>query len=161
MLKEDAVLTIFGYNANKQLSKRRASVLRVEAATKKKLCDDTFMHNKLVQNFEFVINTKATQPFWSNKQMTSASTQMEFDPTNTCEVSIQCNIEHIQCNIEQRKTHGDENLETESDEKTSEESEYSISDQTEAEYSSSNESTSVSSPSKATFIVYWYLWRFF
>lgn len=89
--------------------------------------------------------------------MTSASTQMEFDPTNTCEVSIQCNIEHIQCNIEQRKTHGDENLETESDEKTSEESEYSISDQTEAEYSSNNESTSVSSPSKATFIVYWYL----
>ena len=63
MLKEDAVLTIFAYNASKQPSKRRASVLRKEAATKKKLCDDAFIHNKLVQNFEFEINIKATPAF--------------------------------------------------------------------------------------------------
>ena len=39
--------------------------------------------------------------------------------------------------------------------KASEESEYSISDHIIAEYSSNNESTSVSSQSKAAFIVYW------
>ena len=100
MLKEDAVSTIFAYNANKQLSKCRASVLREEAGTKKKLCDDAFMNNELVQNFEFEINTKVTQTFQSNKQMTSISTQTELDPSNACEASIQCNIEHIQCNIE-------------------------------------------------------------
>ena len=60
MLKEDAVPTIFAYNANKQQSKRRASVLREEAVTKKKVCDYAFMHNELVQNFEFEIKTKAT-----------------------------------------------------------------------------------------------------
>ena len=87
--------------------------------------------------------------------MTSASTQTKLDLTNTCEVSIQCNIKHIQCNIEQPKIDGDENLETDSDEETSEESEYSRYDQSEAENSSHNESTSVSSPSKVAFIVYW------
>ena len=49
--------------------------------------------------------------------MTSVSIETELDPNNTCEVNIQCNIEHIQCNIEQPKTDGDENLETKSDEK--------------------------------------------
>ena len=53
------------------------------------------------------------------------------------------NIEHIQCNIEQSKIDGDENLDTKSDEETSEESEYSISGQSEAEYLSNNESRSV------------------
>ena len=113
------------------------------------------MHNKLLQNFKFEISTKATETFQSNKQMTSVSTQTEFDPPNTCKVSIQCSIEHKQCNYEQAKTDGDENLETESDEETSEESECNISDQSEAEYSRSNKSTSVSSPSKAAFILYW------
>ena len=87
--------------------------------------------------------------------MISVSTQMELDMTDTWEVSIQCNIEHIQCNIKQPKIDGNENLETESEKETSEESEYSISDQSEAEYSSNNESTSASTPSKVTFIVYW------
>ena len=104
------------------------------------------MHNELAQNFEFKISTKATQTFQSNKQMRSNSTQAAFDPTNTCEVSIQCNIEHIQCNIEQSKIDGGEHFETKSDEETREESE--------AEYSSNNKSTSVSSPTKAAFIVY-------
>ena len=87
--------------------------------------------------------------------MTSVSTETELDPNNTCEVNIQCNIEHIQCNIEQPKIDGDENLLTKSDEETSGESEYSIFDQSEAEYSSNNGSASVSSPSKAAFIVHW------
>ena len=71
MLKEDVVPTIlFAYNANKQPLYLRASVLRQEVATKKKLCDDAFMHNEFVQNFEFEIsNTKATQTFQSKKQM--------------------------------------------------------------------------------------------
>ena len=90
------------------------------------------MHNKLVQNFEFVINT-LKQP-------------NHFKVTNT---------KHNISNIEKHKIDGDENLETESDEETSEESEYSISDQSEAEYSNNNESTSASSPSKVSFIVYW------
>ena len=67
MLKEDVVPTIFAYNANKQLSKCWVSVLREEAATKKNLCDDAFVYNKLRQNFEFEFNTKATQTFQSNK----------------------------------------------------------------------------------------------
>ena len=83
--------------------------MRDETATKKKLCDDAFIHNELVKNFEFEINTKATHTFQINKQMKSVSTQTELDPTNTCEVSIQCNIEHIQCNIEQPKIDDDEN----------------------------------------------------
>ena len=99
MLKQDAVPTKFAYNANKEPLKLRASVLREEAATKKKLCDDSFMRNKLGQHFEFKINTKATQTFQSKKQMTSVSTQMELDRTNTGKVRIECNIEHIQCNI--------------------------------------------------------------
>ena len=74
------------------------------------------MYNELVQNFEFEINNKATQAFQSNKQMTSVFTQTELDPANTCKVSIQCNIEHIHCNIEQPKIGGDENLVTENDE---------------------------------------------
>ena len=60
--------------------------------------------------------------------MTSVSTQTELNLTNTCEVSIQCNIVHIQCNIEQPKIDDNENLETESDKETSDESEYSVSD---------------------------------
>ena len=78
-------LTI-GSNANKQPSKRRASVLREEAATKKKLCHGAFMHNELAQNCEFEISTKANQTFHSNKQMASVSTQTELDHTNTCKV---------------------------------------------------------------------------
>ena len=70
MLKEDAFPTIFAYNDNEQPSKFRASILREEAVTKKKLCDNGFKHNEFVQNFEFEINTKATQTFQSNKQMT-------------------------------------------------------------------------------------------
>ena len=97
------------------------------------------MHNELVKNFEFEISTKSTQTFQSNKQMRSNSTQTAFDPTNTCEVSIQCNIE-------QSKIDGGEHFENKSDEETREESE--------AEYSSNNKSTSVSSPTKAAFIVY-------
>ena len=58
-------------------------------------------------------------------------------------------------NIKQPKIDGDEILKTESDAETGAESEYSISNQKDAEYSSNNESTSVSSLSKAAFIVYW------
>ena len=79
MLKEDGVPTIFAYNANKQPSKPKASTLGEEAATKKKLCDDAFMHNELVRNFEIEINTKATQIFQSKKQMTPVSTQTELN----------------------------------------------------------------------------------
>ena len=92
MLKEDGVPTIFAYNANKQPSKPKASTLGEEAATKKKLCDDAFMHNELVRNFEIEINTKATQIFQSKKQMTPVSTQTELNPTSTCKVNIKRNI---------------------------------------------------------------------
>ena len=105
------------------------------------------MHNKLVQNFEFKINTKETQKFQSSKQMTWVYTQAEPDPTSTCKVSIQCNIKRP-------KTDGDENLETASGEDTSQEIRYSLSNQSESEYSSSNESTSASLPSKTATIVY-------
>ena len=84
-------------------SRRNVSVLREEAAPKKKLCGDAFIHNKLVQNFEFKINTKITEKFQSNKQMMSGYTQTEPDPTSTWEVSIQCNLERPE-------TDGDENL---------------------------------------------------
>ena len=80
---------MFADNANKQPSKRRASALREEAATKKKHCNDASRHNKLLKNFEFKINTEAIQTFQSNEQMKSVSNQTEHDPTNTCEVSIQ------------------------------------------------------------------------
>ena len=85
----------------------------------------------------------------------SVSTQTELDPTNTCEVSIQCNIKHIQCNIKQPKIHIFEQLETESDKETMEEMDYSISSWNKAEYSSNNKSTGVSSLLKVAFTVYW------
>ena len=100
-----------------------------------------------MQNFEFEINTKATQKLQSNNEMTSVSTQTVLDPNKTCEVIIQCNIERIQCNIEQPQTDGNENLEIESDDEATEEREYNASDQSKAEYSSCNESTSVSAHS--------------
>ena len=87
--------------------------------------------------------------------MTSVSTQPKLDLTNTCKVSIQGNTEDIQCNIEQPKIDISENLEAESDKEISNECEYSISDQSKTGYSSNQESTSVSSPSRAAFVVYW------
>ena len=100
-----------------------------------------------MQNFEFEINTKATQKLQSNNEMMSFSTQTVLDQNKTCEVIVQCNIERIQCNIEQPQTDGNENLEIESDDEATEEREYNASDQSKAEYSSSNESTSVSAHS--------------
>ena len=79
--------------------------------------------------------------------MMSFSTQTVLDQNKTCEVIVQCNIERIQCNIEQPQTDGNENLEIESDDEATEEREYNASDQSKAEYSSSNESTSVSAHS--------------
>ena len=85
-LKEDTVLTICVYNADKQSSKRRASVLK-EAATKKKLCDDSFMHKEIVQIFELEITIKATQTFQSNKQMTIASVTHRLAEQRLCKLS--------------------------------------------------------------------------
>ena len=85
-LKEDTVPTICVYNADKQPSKRRASVLK-EAATKKKLCDDSFMHKEIVQIFELEITIKATQTFQSNKQMTIASVTHRLIEQGLCKLS--------------------------------------------------------------------------
>ena len=85
----------------------------------------------------------------------SVSTQTELDPTNTCEVSIQCNTKHIECNIKQPKIHSSEQLETESDKETMEKMDYSISSWNKTEYSSNNKSAGVSPLLKAAFTVYW------
>ena len=63
MLKEDLLLTIFACNTNKQKSKRKASVLREEAATKKKLCNDVFMHNESVQILNLRLTLKQPKNF--------------------------------------------------------------------------------------------------
>ena len=63
MLKEDLLLTIFACNANKQKSKRKASVLREEAATKKKPCNDAFMHNESVQILNLRLTLKQPKNF--------------------------------------------------------------------------------------------------
>ena len=86
-LKEDTVPTIFVDDAEKQSSKRRANVLREEAGTKNKLCDDSFMHREIVQIFEFEINAKATQTFQSNKQMTIASVTHRLTEQRLCKLS--------------------------------------------------------------------------
>ena len=86
-LKEDTVPTIFVDDAEKQSSKRRANVLREEAGTKNKLCDDSFMHREIVQIFEFEINAKATQTFQSNKQMTIASVTHRLIEQGLCKLS--------------------------------------------------------------------------
>ena len=64
MLKDDAIPTLFAHNAHnadKQLAKRKFSILREHERAKLQLCEDGILHSDQVKLFEFEYNTKEAQ----------------------------------------------------------------------------------------------------
>ena len=80
LLKDDAVPTLFDYNNYKQSNKRRSSLNREEASSKKQLCDDAFVHYDKWRDLEVQMNSKDIQ---ASPEMKNAATQTELtaEPT--------------------------------------------------------------------------------
>ena len=153
MLKEDAIPTIFAHNVTKQPQKRMSSIVREEAATKKQLCDDAFLHDEMVQSFEFEYNTKSSQTESNSK---SNFTQTAFPSVSSTSTQVSPNdlIETFdattQCNIELLNNINDEDSDSEIE--SFDESE-STTYETESDDSIGNEVRK--SLTKEAFIVYW------
>ena len=158
LLKDDTVPTLFAHNMTKQPQKRRTSLAREETAAKRQLCEEALYQNDLVKSFEYEINTKEVQTELqcnsvssiTSPEVTSVSTQVSrIDLMIMNDVATQCDIEPLDC--------VDKVEESQSDYESSDESEYH---QRESEYDDNSSSdaysdSSVNTPSKTAFVVYW------
>ena len=66
MLKDNAIPTLFDYNKEKQLIKRRSTLSRNQIAQKKQYCEEAFELYDKFEKFEYEINRKEIQttPEW-------------------------------------------------------------------------------------------------
>ena len=66
MLKDNAIPTLFDYNKEKQLIKRRSTLSRNQIAQKKQYCEEAFKLYDKFEKFEYEINRKEIQttPEW-------------------------------------------------------------------------------------------------
>ena len=158
LLKDDAVSTLFAHNMAKQPHKCRTSLVREKTAAKRQLCEEALYQNDLVKSFEYEINTKEVQTelqcnsvcSMTSPEVASVSTQVShIDLTIMNDVVTQCDIEPLDC--------VDKVEEYQSDYESCDESECH---QCESEYDDNSSSdtysdSSMNTPSKTAFFVYW------
>ena len=143
----------------KQPQKRRTSLARGDTAAKRQLCEEALYQNDLVKSFEYEINTKEVQTelqcnsvcSMASPEVASVSTQVShIDLMIMNDVVTQCDIKLLDC--------VDKVEESQSDYESSNESEYH---QSEREYDDNSSSdacsdSSVNTPSKTAFVIYWW-----
>ena len=145
LLKDDAIPTVFAHNADKQPQKRKSSVLREEARTKRQLCEDVAIHQELINDFEFECNTKETQTEITSESFNDFLCQTKA--ITTVDIGVQCCIKVLDDQI-----YTSDVLETETESEHCQESDY-----VESEVSDEEVDIEITTPkpSKAAYIVYW------
>lgn len=143
LLTDDAVPTLFAHNKDKQPQKRKSSMLREEKRAKRQHCENAFLHQEAVENFEFDCNTKATQTDITMQNLVNH--QIETSKKTTVNIGVQV-CENM---LLEKSTSNVELIETESE--LEEESEYVDSSDDEEIVEPHN----APKPSKTAFIVYW------
>ena len=81
---------LFKHNAGKQPQKRQSSMTREEERAKQ-LCADALSHNKRMQDFQFICNTKGTQ----TETLTFSSIYTQTECQLQSDFVAPCNIKDL------------------------------------------------------------------
>ena len=145
----DVIPTLFKHNADKEPQKRQSSMAREEERAKPQFCADACSHNKRMQDFQFICNTKRTQTETStfSSIYTQTECQLQSDFAAPCNIKDLLN-DHSPVSVEQESDQSECESQNEYD------SDFKMQEKSCNESDNEDSNFEPKAP-KVTFIVFW------